>query len=1112
METHRSELQPPLPVPSSENLLKFVCEFQSDSEAPAFHSEEGHPGQSVTVRLPAQCSVYQLRLRICIQVQQQQQNSPVEALSVLDPEKSTLLYLREGQWFEAYDDCQMVRTLHIPWNYDGNGGMSARILVKQVVALDSEQRLKQQQTLTYLIGHDLQNEARDRLDELTFTRPRREADSYALEPWVTTSPLSSDLQELAKRRLLVTLHYKSEISFGVKVELSSTAEELLQLCRRVLEEKNISFDRSEPLVLKVSGREEFFSGAHSLSSFLWVRHCLKSHSELHLSVLPWSCLPCDGVELLDWPPVDGFSGQFSSHQDLRLDHKDLEDIFMISLWDCDRRLRVKLLGFDVPALPDKAPALVYVEARCCTAVRSTPPSAPPGRERDDRGERERERGRERGSRRGEGGMTEGGTIAEGRGDAERERERESTERRRGVCHWAQTRRSHSAVLTDPDVNSFHRQFIQRLMSGLVNPIKIINDLLFYFVELFKPHKHQPVLFSPFILNMMCLSLIMFLLKINILVCCSFSNSCCSSRPWRLCQNVAINIKQLCQKRDVEPQDHLRLREFLQSCDLPHEFVLPFDPRVKVGSLILDKCKLMASKKKPLWLEFEPMPSPITTEPVGIIFKHGDDLRQDMLVIQTFILMDSIWQDKSLDLNLIPYGCIATGHNLGLSLSLSFPGFLRRMIETVKNAVTIASIQKNCGGGKGAFKNDALFDWLKSKCPLQEIVFNRMLQGVTNAPSTFQRLMERCMGELNLKEVLVFINDIIVFALTLEEHEERLMKVLKKLKEFGFKLSVEKCVFFQTSAKYLGHVVSQQGVKTDPDKIKTLTTWPVPTNLNELRSFLGFYCRFVQGYSVITKPLHDLTARYPSSQKKLKSKVKQETYLNAREPFGGRWSPECQQAFETIIDKPTSAKVLVFVDARKPYTLHTDEVPSAWVPCFIRSKMAKRELWITPVEASPGAKYPAHKLEFLAFKWAASEKFMDYLYGAQFTVVTDSKLLTYLLTSAKLDATSYRWLSALSTFNFKLIYRTGKQNADADGLSRRPHGELSDDFISRKEKKGLLKFALHHLQDPEYACIDQHTIRAISERHQIHSSDTTDSSHALVLSMSFHCHCSGQLCG
>ena len=116
------------------------------------------------------------------------------------------------------------------------------------------------------------------------------------------------------------------------------------------------------------------------------------------------------------------------------------------------------------------------------------------------------------------------------------------------------------------------------------------------------------------------------------------------------------------------------------------------------------------------------------------------------------------------------------------------------------------------------------------CPLGFWEFNRMPQGITNAPSSFQRLMERCMGDLNRKEVLVFIDDVIVFSNTLEEHEIRLRQVLERLKEYGLKLSPEKCKFFQTSVKYLGHIVSENGVETDPGKIEALKTWPRPKNL------------------------------------------------------------------------------------------------------------------------------------------------------------------------------------------------------------------------------------------------------------------------------------------
>jgi hypothetical protein len=156
------------------------------------------------------------------------------------------------------------------------------------------------------------------------------------------------------------------------------------------------------------------------------------------------------------------------------------------------------------------------------------------------------------------------------------------------------------------------------------------------------------------------------------------------------------------------------------------------------------------------------------------------------------------------------------------------------------------------------------------CPLGFYEIKRMPQGVTNSPITFQRLMERCMGDLNLKVVQIFIDDLIIFSDTREEHEERLMRVLVHLKEYGLKLSPEKCRFFQSSVRYLGHIVSQNGVETDPEKVKALKTWPKPKNLKELRSFLGF-CgynrRFIKIFSQILKPLNELTAGYPPSHKK-----------------------------------------------------------------------------------------------------------------------------------------------------------------------------------------------------------------------------------------------------
>lgn len=399
------------------------------------------------------------------------------------------------------------------------------------------------------------------------------------------------------------------------------------------------------------------------------------------------------------------------------------------------------------------------------------------------------------------------------------------------------------------------------------------------------------------------------------------------------------------------------------------------------------------------------------------------------------------------------------------------------------------------------------------CPLGFFEFNRMPQGITNAPSTFQRLMERCMGELNLKQALVFLDDLIVFSSTLEEHEERLMRVLNQLKEFGLKLSPGKCKFFQTSVKYLGHIVSEKGIETDPDKVAALKTWPKPNNLKELRTFLGFcgyYRRFVKDYSKIVKPLNELTAGYPPLRKHTKTAANPEKYYNPKDIFGDRWTPACQAAFDTIIEKLTTAPILGFADPKLPYILHTDASTSGLGAALYQEQQGQKRV---VAYASRGlskceSRYPAHKLEFLALKWAVTEKFQDYLYGNTFLAVTDSNPLTYILTSAKLDATSYRWLAALSTFDFQLQYRAGKQNQDADGLSRRPHGRLPDDTSSQKELERIQQFTKRHLSEADYAHLNENTIKAICEKHLVHQvinnhSGETSPSTTLVVSLAHH---------
>ena len=159
-------------------------------------------------------------------------------------------------------------------------------------------------------------------------------------------------------------------------------------------------------------------------------------------------------------------------------------------------------------------------------------------------------------------------------------------------------------------------------------------------------------------------------------------------------------------------------------------------------------------------------------------------------------------------------------------------------------------------------------------------------GLTNAQATFQRLMESCLGELHLTWCMTYLDDIIVFSQTPEEHLHRLKAVFNKLKAAGLKLKPSKCDLFKQQINYLGHVVSNEWVSTNPVKMKAVTEWPQPTTVTEIRSFLGFvsyYRRFIPNLSIVAKPFNKLLQNLegtPSQKKKFKV----------------HWGPEQQETF------------------------------------------------------------------------------------------------------------------------------------------------------------------------------------------------------------------------
>nr|KAG5687934.1 hypothetical protein BaRGS_021642 [Batillaria attramentaria] len=318
-------------------------------------------------------------------------------------------------------------------------------------------------------------------------------------------------------------------------------------------------------------------------------------------------------------------------------------------------------------------------------------------------------------------------------------------------------------------------------------------------------------------------------------------------------------------------------------------------------------------------------------------------------------------------------------------------------------------------------------------PLGFFEYNRLPFGLTNSPATYQRLMEDVLGDMHMKICLIYLDDLIIFSRTYEEHVNRLRKVFQRLLEAGLKLAPKKCHLFKERVVYVGHQVSADGIAPDPDKTQTIRDWPRPTNPEEVRRFLGFsgyYRKFVQNYSRISAPL---TALMPVPTKKQRGRKK----VHQQKPW--QWGDEEEAAFQRLKDILSSPPVLGYADYTRPFELHTDASGTGLGAVLYQEQDGAPRViaYASRALSKTERNYPAHKLEFLALKWAVTEKFKDHLYGAQFTVKTDNNPLTYVLTTAKLDATGHRWLAALAAFNFDIKYRPGANNIDADTLSRLP---------------------------------------------------------------------------
>lgn len=328
---------------------------------------------------------------------------------------------------------------------------------------------------------------------------------------------------------------------------------------------------------------------------------------------------------------------------------------------------------------------------------------------------------------------------------------------------------------------------------------------------------------------------------------------------------------------------------------------------------------------------------------------------------------------------------------------------------------------------------------------------RMPFGLCSAPATFQRLMHTVLKTENWIKCLIYLDDVLIFGRTAEEHLERLRAVLQRMREAGLKLSPEKCHFFQQKVEYLGHVISGEGIRTSPDKIDKVRNWPSPVNAENLRSFLGlsgYYRRFIRGYAEIVAPLEKLCMG--TAKKKGAHQVE---WL---------WTAEHEEIFQKLKWCLTHAPVLAFPTSTGRFILDTDASHDA-IGAVLSQEQDGEERVIA---------YASHKFSKCERAYCITRKellavykyvrhFKHYLYGRRFVIRTDHQSLTWMMNWRKPSSSQYcSWIAELEAYDFEICHRPGRLHGNADALSRIPQCEQCElrhiDPQKRRNTKDLNK--------------------------------------------------------
>ena len=311
-------------------------------------------------------------------------------------------------------------------------------------------------------------------------------------------------------------------------------------------------------------------------------------------------------------------------------------------------------------------------------------------------------------------------------------------------------------------------------------------------------------------------------------------------------------------------------------------------------------------------------------------------------------------------------------------------------------------------------------------------FNVMPFGLSNAQAVFQELMAVVLQGIGMFAI-AYLDDILVFSPTLEDHLRHLDIVFDRLRQHDLKLKLKKCGFLKSETQYLGFIINKDGIKPEPKKVEAIRSLPVPTCVREIRSFIGmcsFYRRFIPNFSEIAEPIIDLTRKHAHF----------------------KWSDKHQKAFQYLKDSLTVVPLLAYADPNKPYTLYTDASGTCIGACLTQAAETEDPHFHNVPNEKP-IYYLSHKLSRTQCKWStvekeayaihfALQKLDHYLHGAEFVIKTDHKPLKYLLESPMQNKKVQLWALSMSGYNCQIEYIPGTTNTCADLLSRKPDDEAS----------------------------------------------------------------------